>query len=49
MQESYSTFRVPSFSRKTAYNFDEIDKYAEIFKELNAISEEIEKCREKNS
>lgn len=49
MQENYSTFRVPSFSRKTAYNFDAIDEYAEIFKELNAISEEIEKCRAKNS
>ena len=49
MQENYSTFNVPSFARKKAYDFDAIKDYSEIYEELNAISEEIERCRAKNS
>jgi uncharacterized protein YydD (DUF2326 family) len=49
MQENYSTFNVPSFAREKTYNFDATREYAEIFEELNAISEEIEQCRARNS
>ena len=49
MQENYSTFSVPSFARKEIYDFSATKESYEIFKELNAISEEIERCRAKNS
>ena len=49
MPENYSEFKVPSFARPEAYNFDEItDDSRSVYDELNAISEEIEKCRLRN-
>ena len=50
MQENYSEFKVPSFAKREVYNFDETtnDSYS-IYEELNAISEEIEQCRLRNS
>ncbi len=49
MQENYSEFKVPSFGRKEAYNFEPITKDSNsIYEELNAISEEIEECRLQN-
>lgn len=49
MQEDYSTFSVPSFARKEVYDFGATKESYEIFKELSAISEEIERCRARNS
>jgi len=42
------SFQIPSYARQEAYNFDTTDDSYEIFRELNAISEEIEKCRSKH-
>ncbi len=41
-------YQVPSFARKETYDFDATKEALEIYQELNAISEEIEKCRLKN-
>lgn len=50
MQENYSEYRVPSFAKRETYLFDEATPESRsIFNELNAISEEIERCRRKNS
>lgn len=52
MQENYSdsmSFRVPSFARTEAYDFNAGNKMMEIYKELDQISEEIERCRAENS
>ena len=49
MQKDSSTFKVPSFAKREAYNFDANKETFEIYKELNAIAEEIEKCRLRNS
>ena len=49
MQENYSTYSVPSFARADAYAFDRGNQMAEVFRELDKISEEIEKCRDENS
>ena len=48
MESSNSVFQVPSFAKREAYNFDATDESYEIYKELNEISEEIEKCRLRN-
>ncbi|MBR3139173.1 hypothetical protein IKG38_04185 [Candidatus Saccharibacteria bacterium] len=49
MQENYSEFKVPSFAKPEAYNYEAITSDSKsVFDELNAISEEIEKCRLKN-
>ncbi len=49
MQENYTMFKVPSFAKKEAYNFDAVTTDSNsIYEELNAISEEIEKCRLRN-
>ncbi len=49
MSENYSEFKVPSFAKREAYNFDTITKDSQsVYEELNAISEEIEKCRLRN-
>ncbi len=48
MQNSYSEYSVPSFAKKVTYNFDASRDSFEIYKELSAISEEIEKCRLEN-
>lgn len=50
MQEDYSVYKVPSFAKKEAYNFETVSyDSASLYEELNAIAEEIEKCRLKNS
>ncbi len=49
MDNVQGTYQIPSFARKEAYHFDEVttDSYA-VYEELNAIAEEIEKCRLRN-
>ena len=49
MDNTNGVFQIPSFARKEAYSFDEAtkDSYA-VYEELNAIAEEIEKCRLRN-
>ena len=49
MQKDSSTFKIPSFAKSEAYNFDTTKETFEIYQELNAIAEEIEKCRLRNS
>lgn len=49
MQNSYSVFQIPSFAKSEAYNFDVTKESLEIYQELNAIAEEIEECRLRNS
>lgn len=49
MQNDSSTFKIPSFAKREAYNFDATKETFEIYKELNAIAEEIEECRLRNS
>lgn len=50
MQKDSSTFQIPSLERRQAYNFDVVNKESlEVYQELNAIAEEIEKCRLRNS
>lgn len=52
MQQDYTNsanFRVPSFARAEAYDFEAGNKMMEIYQELDQISEEIEKCRAANS
>ena len=44
MHETSSVFKIPSFERPQAYAFEPL-KPEDIFVELNAISEEIERCR----
>lgn len=50
MQENYSEYRVPILEKREAYLFEEATpETIAIFRELNAISEEIERCRLQNS
>ena len=53
MQRNYSNSTVPYFRRGSGYNFDarKIEATREslaVFDELNAIAEEIERCRARN-
>ena len=48
MQEDYSVYKVPSFAKESAYNFEVSSEDTGIYEELSAISEEIEKCRLRN-
>ena len=49
MQENYFEYKIPSFAKEETYNFEPITKDSNsIYEELNAISEEIEKCRLQN-
>ena len=54
MQKNYLDLSVPGFKRSGMIDFD-TDKFAttpqsvEIYEELNAISEEIERCRLRNA
>lgn len=49
MSENYSEYKVPSFAKPDAYNFDAITSDSQsVYEELNAIAEEIEKCRLRN-
>ena len=49
MQKNSSTFNIPSFAKQEAYNFEITQDTLDVYKELNAIAEEIEKCRLRNS
>ena len=44
-----STFKIPSFARTEAYNFEATPETFDIYQELSQIAEEIEKCRLANS
>ena len=48
MQENSSVFRVPSFAKCEAYDFEATKDTLEVYQELTAISEEIEECRSKH-
>lgn len=48
MQDSSSTFNIPSFAKQEVYDFDATEESFKVYKELNAIAEEIEKCRSRN-
>lgn len=41
-------FRIPSFAKREMYDFSANDESLAIYRELNQIAEEIEKCRSKN-
>ncbi|MBR3323975.1 hypothetical protein IKG24_00325 [Candidatus Saccharibacteria bacterium] len=53
MRKNFSNSTVPAFRRSSTIDFD-TEKFVpslesvKIYEELNAISEEIEKCRERN-
>lgn len=50
MQEGSSIFQVPGLkNRQTVDNCVAGDDFSEIYEELNAIAEEIEQCRLRNS
>lgn len=50
MQTDSSVFQVPGMPKPQANNFATAeDDFSEIYEELTAISEEIERCRLKNS
>ena len=49
MQKNSSTFNIPSFAKQEAYNFEITQDTLDVYEELNAIAEEIEKCRSRNS
>lgn len=54
MRKNYSDLAVPAFSRQGVIDFDTemyepTKESVAIFEELNAISEEIELCRERNA
>ncbi|MBR2994801.1 hypothetical protein IKF32_02720 [Candidatus Saccharibacteria bacterium] len=49
MSENYSEFKIPSFAKRETYNFAEsTNEDLLIYEELNAIAQEIEKCRLRN-
>ena len=49
MQNNSSIFNIPSFAKREVYNFDVTKDSLNVYEELNAIAEEIEKCRSRNS
>ena len=49
MSINYSDYQIPSFARAEAYDFDTTRDSLEIYRELNQIAEEIERCRVENS
>lgn len=46
MQNGYSDSQIPSFARHKEFSFD--TEELKVYRELSAISEEIERCRLKN-
>ncbi len=48
MPNNSSIFKIPSFAKHEVYDFDTSKETFEIYEELNAIAEEIEKCRLRN-
>jgi hypothetical protein len=50
MQKDCSVFPIPSFAKREVEDFDAVtQKSLEVYQELNAIAEEIEACRLRNS
>lgn len=49
MQNNSSVFNLPFFTKGEAYDFDAAKEDLIIYEELNAIAEEIELCRLRNS
>lgn len=49
MPKNFSGFDVPSFARHEVYHFGTSKETLAVYQELNAIAEEIEQCRAKNS
>ena len=49
MRPNYTIFQIPSFAKNEAYNFDADENNFKYYDELNAIAEELEKCRLRNS
>ena len=49
MPKNSSAFNIPSFAKREVYDFDVTKDTLEIYEELNAIAEEIEECRSRNS
>ena len=47
MSENYSIFKIPAKKQPEAYSYVSVNNF-ELFDELNAISEEIERCRLEN-
>ncbi len=41
-------FNIPSFGSRNTYDFGATNDTFEVYKELNAIAEEIEECRLRN-
>ena len=49
VEDLKNNFQIPSFVRMEAYNFGAADNDSlKVYEELNAISEEIERCRLRN-
>lgn len=48
MQDNSSAYKIPSFAKREAYDFDANEDTFAIYKELTAIAEEIERCRARN-
>lgn len=48
MKNSERELQIPSYARREAYDFDYTKESFEIYRELNAIAEEIEQCRLRN-
>ncbi|MBR0479665.1 hypothetical protein IJJ49_00100 [Candidatus Saccharibacteria bacterium] len=48
MNDSYGVFKIPSFAKREAYNFESTKESFEIYQELNKIAEELEECRLRN-
>lgn len=46
--EPNATWQIPSFAKREVYDFGATKETFEIYKELNAIAEEIEQCRLRN-
>lgn len=46
--EGQSEFKIPSFARAEAYNFEATKDSFDVYRELTQISEEIERCRARN-
>ena len=49
MQNNSSVFQIPATAKREAFAFEEAKEAYEIYKELNEIAEEIERCRLRNS
>ena len=49
MQNNSSVFNIPSFAKSEVYGFGATKEDLNIYEELNAIAEEIEICRLRNS